>query len=159
MSPEVVRDVLANLEARGLLLNLDARGIHLQVRRGNLSVAADQAAHLTQADVGAIKQHKPDLLVLVLICTDAVLDRLLALQRGEQQVVRSTGCYLCGHALPAGRDAGRCGPCALAVRLYVGAPVPASVLDLFDTETTGRTTTPAAGLAYDLLQFDEQVPA
>jgi hypothetical protein len=154
MSP----DVLQNLVARGLLLDLADRGIELFVRRGNL--ASVQAAALTEADRTALRQHKPDLLMLVLMCTDQTLDRLLDLRAGRLLEARhheDGRCHSCNGELPAGRRHGRCGWCAVAARLYAGGPVPASLLHLFPPDIAGpqHVPLPQGGA----LPFDLAVPA
>lgn len=145
MSP----DVLANLPARALLLDLDARGVRLLVRRGNLATTTPE--RLTEADRAVLRQHKRDLLVLVLICDDRTLDRLLALRAGTLGRQRAaTGCHQCGGAMPSDRPRGRCGFCALATRLYAGGPVPPDVITLFDVSLRGPRMLPVTGLPFDL---------
>ncbi|AMY10574.1 hypothetical protein LuPra_03811 [Luteitalea pratensis] len=147
-------DVLANVEARGLLLDLDEKGVRLFVRAGTLMTKA--AARLTPDDRAAIRQHKPDLLVLVLICADATLDRLLALRAGTLGRERhERGCYLCGQPLPSDRPLGRCGWCALACRLHAGGPVPADLIALFPESIRGTTCPqlrPGRALPFDCAQ-------
>ncbi len=157
MSRESVPDVLANVEARGLLLDLDARGIHLLVRRGNLATTTPE--RLTEADRAALRRHKADLLVLVLMTDDRCLDRLLALRagRGLTAVNRALGCcHTCGDALPPSRPTGRCGWCALAARLFASGPIPPDVIELFGEDIRGTQTASQAGSA---LPFDTAVPA
>jgi hypothetical protein len=142
-------DVLANVAARTLLLDLDTRGIHLCVQHGNLATRMPGA--LMEGDRQALRRHKPDLLVLVLICEDRTLDRLLALRSGALGRERAaTGCYLCGDALPDGRPLGRCGWCAVACRLHAGGPVPRGVISLFPLSIRGALPVPLSGLPFDM---------
>lgn len=157
MLPDGPRDVLTNTEARRLLLALDARGIALQVRRGNL--ATTRADRLTDEDRAALRRHKSDLLVLVLIADVRTLDRLLAVRAGRPfsgGAPNEGACYCCGLPLPASRPAGRCGWCALAARLYAGGPIPADLIDLFPDDIRGAVAAPIPASA---LPFDAAAPA
>ncbi|MGV3516166.1 hypothetical protein [Luteitalea sp.] len=150
-------DVLGNVEAREFLLDLQGRGIGLAVDRGQL--AAAQVDALTSADVSALRRHGAALRVLVLMADARCVDRLLELHRlsGRAWPWASEGrCYACGGELPDERPAGRCGWCALAARVYAGAPVPPDVIDLFDESIRGAASaTPSA----NPLEFDEALPA
>lgn len=151
-------DAWLNLEARRLLSDLADRGIVVTVRAGTLDVRP--ASHLRPDEPARLRQHKPDLLVLVLACTDAVLDRLLEMRAGRlgRAITTTPGrCHVCADHLPADREHGRCGPCALAARLYAGAPLTTDVLRLYPADVRGpMPVTPLSGQA---LPFDEQVPA
>lgn len=154
MSPE---NVLENLAARGLLLELEARGVRLLVRRGNLAAKAHE--RLNDADRAALVRHKRDLLLLVLLCDERTLDRLAALWRGSgcpQTLLAPGTCYSCGELLPEHRTTGRCGFCALAARLYAGAPVPPDALWLFGEELAGALPVPQPAA---LLPLDSRIPA
>ena len=150
-------DVLENIEARALLLDLDARGVRLLVLRGNLATRTPE--RLTDADRAALRRHKADLLVLVLVTHDECLDRLLAMHAGR---VGSSGsyvtgcCYLCAELLPADRPHGRCGWCGLASRLFAGCLLTSNLLALFDDDLRGLQ---AGSMAGGGLPFDTAVPA
>jgi hypothetical protein len=129
-------NVLDNVEARALLLDLDERGVRLFVREGRLGVT--HVERLTTGELDALRRHKRDLFVLVLICADATLDRLLALRAGTLgRERRDSGCFLCGEPLPAERPLGRCGWCGLAARVFAGGPVSADVITLFPESIRG----------------------
>lgn len=151
-------DAWENHEARALLLDLADRGVRVTVRAGRLDVRP--ASLVTPDEVALLRQHKRDLLVLVLACTDAVLDRLLEMRAGRLvQVTTTTAglCHVCGEHLPDDRQHGRCGWCALAARMYAGAPLLYSLLDLFPVDIRGPVAVPAP--AGGALPFDTAVPA
>lgn len=152
-------DAWQNLEARGLLLDLADRGVSVTVRAGRLDVRP--ASLVTPEEVVLLRQHKRDLLVIVLACTDAVLDRLLDMRAGRLLDARpSTApgiCHCCGIALPSDREHGRCGWCALSSRLYAGAPLSPDLLLLFPADVRGPLAVPLT--PGGALPFDTAVPA
>lgn len=152
-------DAWQNHDARGLLLDLADRGVSVTVRAGRLDVRP--ASLVRPEEVAALRQHKRDLLVLVLACSDQVLDRLLEMRAGRLLNARpSTApglCHCCGSALPSDREHGRCGSCALASRLYAGAPLTPDLLLLFPADVRGPVSIPAT--PDGALPFDYQVPA
>lgn len=151
-------DARQNVDARLLLSDLVDRGIRVTVRAGRLDVRP--ASLLTPGDVTAIKGNRSDLLILTLACSDDVLDRLLDMRAGRlgRAVVLLPGrCHVCGAALPDDRPHGRCGPCALAARLYAGAPLTTDVLGLYPADVRGHQLVPQP--AGGALPFDLTVPA
>jgi hypothetical protein len=149
-------DAWANTVARTLVVALTDRGVTLQVRAGRLRV--EPMRLVSVGEVGLLRRHRADLIVIVLACDDRTLDRLLALRSGRLgQVAYSTEgrCHVCADTLPSDRVQGRCGWCSLAVRLHVGAPVPADLLTLFGWEIRGIASTRSPAM----LAFDYAVPA
>ncbi len=146
------RDVMRNTAARALLTDLADRGISLLPRRGML--AATNSDRLTDQDRAAIRLHKPALMVLALTVDDRTLARLLEVRAGRLRpgrVQRPGCCHSCGDALPRRRGLGRCGWCALASRLYAGAPIDEDILGMFDPAIAGRDVPrPTHVLAFDL---------
>lgn len=157
MSP--TSDVWGDTVARALVADLTRRGVDLQVRRGKLRV---EPIDLVAADeVPLIRQHRDAMLVIVLARHYRCLDRLLDLRAGRLGAAATTTlghCYVCGDALPGDRETGRCGWCALAVRMHAGAPIPADIITLFDTTISGLDRTVHATTA-TTLPYDLAVPA
>lgn len=122
-----------------LLTDLADRGIVVSVVAGRLHLVPGDA--LTVADRALLQQQRAAVLVAVLCRDRRTRDRLEGLRTGRLPLwpgaVDLARCYVCGGALPGHRPLGRCGPCAVASRLFVGAPVPLDVLDLYDDETAG----------------------
>jgi hypothetical protein len=98
--------------------------------------------------VAQLRAHKPDLLVLALVCDERTLDRLLDL-RGRSRMPREErtpgGCSICGEPLPRRLVCGRCGWCVLAGRLYAGAPLTREVLATFEVALVGPDSHAQAG--------------
>lgn len=153
-------DAWENLAARALLLDLADRGVTVTVRAGRLDVRP--ASLVTPEEVTLLRSYKRDLLILVLACTDAVLDRLLDMRAGrllEASPVTAPGlCHCCGTALPSDREHGRCGWCALASRLYASAPLDPDLLHLFPADVRGPVSIPVT-LDGAALPFDVAIPA
>jgi hypothetical protein len=152
-------DVLENLVARGLLLDLADRGVSMKVQHGALTVWP--MARVAPYEVELLRRHRDDLRILVLVCDDRTLDRLLEMRAGRlgQTITTTAGhCHCCSDLLPDDREHGRCGWCAVAARLYAGGPVPADVLRLFPPEVRGLEV-PVPALADQALAFDLEVPA
>lgn len=137
-------DAWANHDARRLLSVLADRGVSVTVKGGRLDVRP--ASRLLRGEELEIRRHRLDLLLLVLACDERTLDRLLILRR---TAVRGTPrsrppnvdrrrCYSCGDMVPPSRRMNRCGWCALAGRLYAGAPLTHDLLELFDEELVGH---------------------
>lgn len=141
-------DAWANDEAATLLVDLAARGIDVSVQAGLLVVRP--ASALSDADVRLLRIHRDDLKLLALACTDAVLDRLSRLRAGQHHDVRRArlgACYTCGEPLQCeGPAVGRCGPCAVAARIWSAAPVTADALARYAADVRGPASTSRPGL-------------
>jgi len=152
-------DVWQNTVARGLVLDLADRGVHLEVRLGRLQVAPMRLVSL--GEVALLRGHRDDLIVLVLTCDDRTLNRLIDMRAGRQlgyaRPSTAGHCHVCVDPLPDDRPHGRCGWCAIAARLYAGAPVPSDLVSLFPSDIRGPLAVPfPLGGA---LPFDQAVPA
>lgn len=150
-------DAWENPVARALVADLTDRGVDLQVRAGLLRV--DPITLVRPDEVQVIRQHRDAMIVIVLACTDQVLDRLLEMRAGRlaQAMTTAAGhCHVCGEHLPDDRQHGRCGWCAVASRLYAGAPLSPDLLSLFPADVRGPAVPTTLGGA---LPFDVAVPA